>query len=99
MSLDNMTDAEITEKLNQLERSDYSKLNTVRTLVKAFMENTANRDLGRTLRKGLIAKVVLAVFEGETLTKDSWLALAGYGREYLSSFDAHGRSPSGMRPR
>jgi hypothetical protein len=60
-----------------------------RDIVRAFLDNPANRDLMATCRQGMAIKACTAVAEGEVLTRDLWLSLAGYGKEIESSAKAH----------
>lgn len=52
-----------------------------RTIVQAFLSNPGNRDLLGSCRPGVPIKATTLVAEGETLTRDLWLSLSGYGRE------------------
>jgi hypothetical protein len=56
-----------------------------REIVRAFMDSPANRDLLATCRGGMAIKACTAVAEGETLTRDLWMALAGYGKEIATA--------------
>lgn len=58
-------------------------------IVNAFINAPGNHDLMASCRAGMLSKATIAVCEGETLTRELWSSLSGYGPEYPSSAASH----------
>jgi hypothetical protein len=80
--IDTMSNTEMDAYWRGKSRAEFVRCSQV---VQAFVMNRANMDLLRSSRPGMIGKAAIAVAEGMTLTRDSWQALFGYGREHPSS--------------